>query len=132
MGHRIPKQLFKEQQGWWQSWTTSPLGWELPDSLSGGAHPATLRGPSQKPLSICKELKRTRGEKKKKEYKGKTATIIFGLSTRCCTLQSIVSCLTFSGVERTSCTNSFHLTVISWLAPSGAPRSVRGVWLCHT
>lgn len=50
----------------------SQLRWELPDSLSGGAHPGAPQAPSQKPLSTCKELEKGEGKGEKKKQNRKT------------------------------------------------------------
>lgn len=88
----------------------------------GGAHPET-------PQHLQRVKK---NERKKKIYKGKPATIIFELSTRCCTLQSIVSCLTLSRGWKDKL-HKFFLPSCDFLVGSKWCTKVsERIWLCHT
>lgn len=106
MGRGIPNQLFKEQQGRagpaGGGARTRPRARPAGSCLAGGAHQWALC--AETPLHWQRTKKRRgkrRGKKreeirKEKKYKGKWRMRICPWSTQCWTLQSIVSCSTFS------------------------------------
>lgn len=118
----------------------SVLGHSLSSLLSGGSHQGSLGPTTETPWHLQRAKKgEGKGEKNKKrkgtnkkQKKGIQRKKSDGnLQMKHSMLCLAEHCLYFQGVERTAYTNYSHLTVISWLAPSDAPRSVRGVWLCH-